>query len=118
MKRILIIEDDRMIADLLTEFLSSEGFEARRFLNPLEALEFIKHEPAYDLIFLDLMMPEMDGMGFRTEQLKVSDWSRVPVVVMSAAAHARKSAEEMNAAAVLSKPFELNEVFKIIQKYA
>src|SRR5581483_10950225 len=66
-RRVLVVEDDRGIRDLLAAVLTDEGFDVRQAANGKEALAVLERwQP--DAILLDLMMPVMDGWTFRREQ--------------------------------------------------
>ena len=57
---ILIVDDEKEIADLLEVYLKNENYQVRKFYRPKEALACVEHEPI-SLAILDIMMPEMDG---------------------------------------------------------
>ena len=57
---ILIVDDEKEIADLLEVYLRSENYQIRKFYDPLEALSSVEKEPV-SLAILDVMMPGMDG---------------------------------------------------------
>ena len=57
---ILIVDDEREIADLLEVYLKNENYDVHKFYNSLDALNYITKEPV-SLAILDVMMPEMDG---------------------------------------------------------
>jgi DNA-binding response OmpR family regulator len=78
--RILIVDDDQHIAELIEVYLKNEGYEISKASNGVEALNsFSKSQP--DLIILDIMMPEMDGLSFCTQVRKSS---QVPILMVSA----------------------------------
>lgn len=77
---ILIIEDDESIIEMLTKYLRKEGFVIDSSLNGKQGIEKF-HSRSFDLILLDLMMPELDGMEVIKEIRKTSS---VPVLMMSA----------------------------------
>jgi len=81
---VLVVDDDRDIRDSLIEMLEDHGFRAVGAANGREALEVLRTGALPCMILLDLMMPVMDGRGFREEQIKDPTWSAVPVIVISA----------------------------------
>ncbi len=80
MKKILIAEDERPIANALFNKLTSEGFEPKMVINGQEALDALGKEK-YDLILLDLMMPVVDGFVV-LKKLKDEN-NQIPVIVLS-----------------------------------
>lgn len=117
-KRILIVEDDNSIRELLVELLQSEGYEVGSAINGLEGINYLQNNSAPDLILIDLMMPIMDGYTFRTEQLKNAKWSKIPIVVMSAEANAKEKLKNFGITAFLSKPVELETILKAVEQYS
>ena len=78
-RTILIVEDDEGIAEGLSEFLESENYFPKWAQNGKIALELLAAmDPLPSAIILDLMMPEMDGIGFRGAQLKAPPNRRHP----------------------------------------
>lgn len=117
-KRILVVEDDNSIRELLVELLQSEGYEVTSAVNGLEGLKSLESNKKPDLILIDLMMPVMDGYSFRSEQMKHPVWSKIPVVVMSAEANAKEKMKNFNITAFLSKPVELDTILKTVEKFS
>lgn len=80
MKRILIVEDDESIGELLRDYLEINGFSVHICINGIEGLKSI-NEGEYDLLILDVMLPGMDGF----EILKrIRDEKDIPVLIVSA----------------------------------
>jgi two-component system, OmpR family, alkaline phosphatase synthesis response regulator PhoP len=79
-KRILIVEDERPIAKAIELKLNKSGFFAKAVFNGREGLEELERE-TYDLVLLDILMPEVDGFGF-LEKLKEKG-NQVKVIVTS-----------------------------------
>lgn len=78
--KILVIDDDTAVTDLLSALLKSHGFDVWATNNSTEGLTHIRENQA-DLVILDLMMPEMDGW----EVCKaVRAFSQVPIIILSA----------------------------------
>ncbi|MGE3610110.1 MAG: response regulator [Bacteriovoracaceae bacterium] len=117
-KRILVIEDDTYIRELLVELLESEGYNVASANNGLEGIKTLESSSDPDLILIDLMMPVMDGYAFRTEQLKNPRWSKIPTIVMSAEANAKEKMKPFHVTAFLSKPVELETILKTVSRFA
>ena len=79
-KKILIAEDDRKIAELISKYLSIEGLEAKWAKDGVEAIEFTK-EWSPDLCILDIMLPGIDGYSACETIRKASN---VPVIMLTA----------------------------------
>jgi two-component system, OmpR family, response regulator len=102
--RILIVEDDRDLADLMVLVLEGHGLACTVVPNGARALEALEQH-AYAAIVLDLMMPSMDGVEFRLRQLQHTPQWQTPVLVASAHHKARELAHHVGADAFLAKPF-------------
>lgn len=109
MKRhIFVVEDEKQIAKILRDYLVKEGYEVDVFGNGREALEgFQKRAP--DLMLLDLMMPEVDGLTVCKEVRKVSE---LPIIMVTAKAEEidRLLGLELGADDYICKPFSPREV--------
>ena len=81
--RVLVVEDDAEMRELLQRFLQSEGWVVVEAQNGREALDRIS-ENKPGLILLDLMMPTMDGFEFLEELRKHTAWLSIPVLVITA----------------------------------
>ena len=78
--KIIVIDDDTAVTDLMSVLLKTYGFEVRATNNSVEGLNLVREEE-FDLVILDLMMPEMDGWEVCKE---VRTFSQVPIIVLSA----------------------------------
>jgi len=105
---ILIIEDDKEISAMLSEFLSENGFVAAVAVNGVEGLRRAASE-RYNLIILDLMLPFKSGDELLRELRSFSD---IPVIVISAKALTRDKIDLLNLGAddYVTKPFDLGEL--------
>jgi CheY-like chemotaxis protein len=111
---ILVVDDDPDILEALSEILESEGFAIKQARNGQEALELLKRGRT-DLILLDLMMPVMDGWEFAGQMRHQPDWAQIPIIVLSADRNVSAKARDLNALGYLAKPFELNDLLKLVQ---
>ncbi|MEZ4643661.1 MAG: response regulator [Chloroflexota bacterium] len=81
---ILIVDDNEMNRDILARRLKRQGYETVMAENGVVALEMVRQHP-FDLMLLDIMMPEMNGFQV-LEHLKANaEWRDIPVIVISAA---------------------------------
>lgn len=80
MTKILIVDDDRQIAELIEVYLKNEGYVTAKASDGMEAFRMLE-ETSYDLIVLDIMMPNMDGLEFCQ---KVRKDSSIPILMVSA----------------------------------
>lgn len=81
MMKILVVDDDKEIVQLLAIYIQNEGYEPIAAYNGKEALTKLNTTPDIDLVILDLMMPELDGMAVIKQVRKDS---AVPILVLSA----------------------------------
>jgi DNA-binding response OmpR family regulator len=114
MKQILIVDDDRELANLLAFGLRLHGYAVQVAANGREALTILE-ERSFDAILLDWNMPVMDGERF-LEQLQLraaSAWLN-PIIVMTARPDLEQKARQLGAAIVLAKPFNFKELLQVL----
>jgi len=114
-KRVLVVDDDASIRELLATALADDGYEVVPATNGEDALAVCERWRP-DVIVLDLMMPVMDGWQFATE-LRARD-EDIPIVLLSAARDLRMHAKNLSAAEIIEKPFDLSELLPKIAKVA
>jgi len=85
-KTILVVDDEEDVRSFLSLALTEAGFNVVTASDGFEALDKVK-EKAPDLISLDLVMPKRSGAKFHRDLVKNSDWSRIPVIIVTG--HAR-----------------------------
>ncbi|MBL1229958.1 response regulator transcription factor [Enterococcus sp. BWB1-3] len=108
MQKILIIEDNHQIVDVLEKYLQKEGYETKHIYDGKEALDLFPTEPA-DLILLDIMLPNVDGF---TICKKIRRTSIVPIIMITAKSEDadRILGLEIGADDYIVKPFSPKEV--------
>lgn len=107
-KRILIIDDEAPIRIVVKACLEISGiWEVWVAASGLEGLETIKTEQ-FDVILLDLIMPEMDGFTFLRNLRAYPSTNCIPVVLLTATAHLvnAKQAEQLGVVGIIAKPFQ------------
>ena len=110
------IEDDASIRDIEIYTLLSTGFEAKGFENGKEAFEALKDEQP-DLILLDVMMPEMDGIEFLRKVKSSSVFCDIPIIMATAkgSEYDKVKSLDMGADDYLVKPFGMMEMVSHIK---
>ncbi|MGC8857083.1 MAG: response regulator transcription factor [Anaerolineae bacterium] len=117
-KNILCIEDDTEMIDLIGLILGRRGFEVTGASGGAEGLKKIREQHP-DLVLLDLMMPEMDGLEVY-QQMKADEKTRhIPVIVVTAKAQSIDRVLGMHIAKVddyITKPFSPQELLNSVEK--
>ncbi len=96
--KILLVEDDNTLADMYELRLKAEDFEVARAANGKQALEAIAHFHP-DLILLDILMPEMDGIQVLTYLRGQKETADIPILLLTALSQAKDRAIGMEAGA-------------------
>jgi two-component system, chemotaxis family, chemotaxis protein CheY len=113
-RRVLVVDDERPIREVIAEALRESGYEVETAPNGAAALARLRRRP--DVVVLDLMMPVMDAVAF-TRRLRVHPHGAdVPIVVLTAAYPAHEAAAGLGAMACLPKPFQLDELLDTVER--
>ena len=121
-KRMLVAEDNELNAEITLTVLKEKGLLVERAANGKECVEMLKEKPAdyYDMILMDIQMPEMDGYQ-ATEMIRNLGDSRaaVPIVAMTANAFEedRQKALDAGMNAHVSKPVDMYVLFRVMAKF-
>ncbi|MEW6602650.1 MAG: sigma-54 dependent transcriptional regulator, partial [Nitrospirota bacterium] len=115
MHRILVIDDEESIRELLKDFLESKGMEVVATSNGESGLNLLKEEK-FDLFLLDLMMPGISGLDVLREA--ANEKITVPSIVITAHATVQTAVEAMKLGAFdyITKPFNLEEFFLSVKR--
>ena len=112
-RSVLVVEDDPDGRAVLKAILAIDGYTVATARNGFEALQRAR-EVQPDVILLDLMMPVMDGRGFRAAQAQDPEIAHIPVLVVSAHSDALNISRLMGAAGCIGKPIEFDHLlFKV-----
>lgn len=113
MTKILVVEDDKEINKLVSDFLVSNGYEVVSLFDGLKATDAVKNEGA-DLVILDLMLPYKNGDMVLADIRKISN---IPVIIVSAKETTQNKIDLLRLGAddYMTKPFDLEEVLARIE---
>jgi CheY-like chemotaxis protein len=121
-KAILVVDDDSIIRDMMVDILDLEGYtvhiarNGREALDHLQSLRYVEDGKGY-LIFLDLMMPIMDGRTFCLELMAQPELRTQQVIVMMSAMDQLDQTSSLNVDTMMPKPFVVDDVLSIIHQY-
>ena len=114
--RVLVVEDDADLREMMAQILTLEGFETDTATDGADALTQLQTPGrSPDVILLDMMMPRMDGWTFVDRQAGTPAIADIPVVVVSAAP--RERLRGIRAAAILQKPLNFDELIATVRTH-
>jgi DNA-binding response OmpR family regulator len=107
--KVLLVEDDRLLGESLTEYLQSEGFITDWVYDPREVMDLLEVS-SYDVIVLDLMMPHIGGEEL-IKAIREKD-KETPILILTAKQRLedKRTCFELGADDYLTKPFEMEEL--------
>ncbi|HHS13175.1 MAG TPA: sigma-54-dependent Fis family transcriptional regulator [bacterium] len=115
-KRILILDDEEMIRDLLHETFQKKGFFVETAMNGKEALDKVEKN-TYDLVVTDLRLPDISGMDVLTRVKKKHP--EIGIIMITAYGSIKNAVKAMKQGAFdyIAKPFNLDEMEVVVEKY-
>ena len=116
MVKALVVEDEEDIRNLLVEQLLDKGCQVRKANNGAVALQLVRDEIP-DIIFVDIVMPVMDGVIFVSELRKLPETSKIPVVLVTAIdlPGLRSRARTLGVNHLLGKSWDLDSLDLMLQ---
>jgi len=108
-RKILLIEDDLQMQNFIVDYLKDYNFECTSFINPKDAIKHLNEKSFYDIVILDLMLPDMDGFDVFKKIKEISD---IPIIISSARGDIGNKIHgfELGADDYLAKPYEPREL--------
>ena len=115
MKTIFLVEDDHSLRDLIFFLLTDKNYKVEAFPNATSFEEGLENSTP-DLILMDIMLPDGNGVDLCKDLKNSQDKNDIPVLLMSA--HADPSiADDSGAIAFIRKPFDIEELYDRIEKF-
>lgn len=115
--KILVVDDNKDFADVFCDMLKSNNYKAESCYGGTQALEIIK-DGEIDIMFLDIRMPDMDGIETLKEVKKLKPDTTVIMMTGYSVDELVHRAIEENASDIIYKPFEIDKVLSLIQSKA
>lgn len=116
-KKILVVDDEKDIVEIISMYLKKDGYETIGAYDGIEALEKIAGERP-DLIILDIMMPKLDGHSLNIKLKENPETKDIPVIVITGKGHLREiimAREDVSVVDYLEKPFNMKELSEKIK---
>ena len=109
-KKILVVDDDPDIIELITMVLQNKGYQLNSALNGHQALEILEQETPPELIITDVLMPEMDGYTFYKELKRDENFAKLPVIILTERKNMEDSFRALGVEGFLQKPFSIENL--------
>jgi CheY-like chemotaxis protein len=111
----LIVDDNYFNRDLCALALEHVGYQVSHAVNGLEAIKILQ-DRKFDLLILDLEMPELDGRGVMRQIRDMNMHQTMSIIVMTANAHMATNEIDMNVDFVVYKPIDVNEFSRLAER--
>lgn len=113
-QRVLVVDDEKDIRELLALELSLAGFEVEAVDSGEKAVEAVRHRP-HRLVITDYRMPGMDGIETLRALLRIDPSLRIVVMTAYASAEVLEASRNAGVFACIRKPFDLDELQRVIR---
>ena len=113
--RILFIDDDELVLKATQLYLKYSRVEAVFAKSGKQCLELLVKDHNYDLILLDLMLPDIDGLSVLKEIKNNSTWNKIPVIIQTGSTNFDASTIMKLGATIMGKPYSKNDLLKAIE---
>ena len=111
---VLVVEDDEVIRQVVTEVLDDRGFRIAAASNGSEALDRLDTEVP-DVLVLDLLMPVMHGWAFMENYFRKTNGAQIPIVVLSVSPVLPRSYDRYGVRRCLGKPFQVGDLVEAVE---
>lgn len=116
-KKVLIVEDEPTLNEMIVEEILSEGYEAVGLFNGQEALDYLEKNKV-DFIVSDIKMPKVDGIEL-LKKVKQNNSDAPPFLVVTGFNDllSEDKALELGAVGLITKPFKFDQLYLVLEKY-
>jgi DNA-binding response OmpR family regulator len=115
-KKVLVVDDDPNICELVSIALSTKGYRVKTALTGQEGITDVK-EFLPDLILLDMTLPDMEGIDVAKKIKGTEEGKKAPILMMSGRSVSRSEVDGDLFAGILNKPFSLSDLAKEAERY-
>ena len=115
-RRVLVVDDDPVIRDMMVDILECEGYQPELASNGQEALHILNHAESY-LVFLDMMMPVFSGKEVCSVLAGHLELRQHHIIVLMSAMDKVEETYDLDVDMVMPKPFVVDEVTEVLDAY-
>ncbi len=117
--KILVVEDNKINQDLAKGILEQQNFQVELANDGIQAIEKLNTDPDYDLVLMDLQMPNLDGYGATRKIRENPAFENIPIIALSADAMkgTREQVQKAGMNDYITKPIDTGELFAAIEKW-
>ena len=116
MKRILIVDDDTDVLEVTKNIFERSGYAVQSTSDGIKALDLIRQTAPFDLIILDVQMPQMNGFTFMNELKKFENCKTIPVIMLTAYAALEPLFTPQSVKGYLVKPVQREELLEMVKR--
>ncbi|HDH97248.1 MAG TPA: response regulator [Proteobacteria bacterium] len=115
-KRVLVVDDDELVLTAIAELLGTRGFIVEGCTSAKEALEKVEKQD-FDLMILDIIMPEMDGFELCKRLREIEQFCETPIIMLTAktSEEDRKRGLEVGANLYVTKPISPQRLLELVE---
>ena len=113
--KVLIVDDERDYSETMEFWLMAKGYDVRAVPSGMEAIDYLSDNPASDIVFLDILMPGMDGIETLAEIKKIRPDLPVIMVTAYASEERKEEAKRLGAAGFFAKSDDLSLAARLIK---
>lgn len=114
-KKIMIVDDDSLIAKTIDIYLSKKGHDVKVFYNGVDAAKYLFEEKP-DSIVLDIRLPDCDGWFIAKLSERLGWAEKVPIIVISVLEPDRRKVAEVKPYAYIQKPFDMGQLVQTVER--
>lgn len=117
-QKVLVIDDKKDLAELVSSFLQKSGFEVITRSDGLQGMDAISQNPDISCVVLDLKMPQMNGLQFVQMLRNLKILEGIPIIIMTAYSKPEyiQMGKKLKVSAWLTKPFQFNNLIDTVKK--
>ncbi len=113
-RRVLVVDDEALIRWSLTQTLEDRGFEVQQASSASDALKCVTSDDSFDVVLLDFRLPDSNDLGLLARMRQILPRAAVILMTAYSTPEVAQGALDLGAVRVVSKPFEMSDIAKLV----